>query len=172
MQKKNWFLVLKWSVYALLLLFCFVLQTTPGLFELFGTKPLWVMVLAIVVAAFERELPAAVFGCIAGLLCDSSAGRLMGFYGLLLLFACMGLSLLFSFLIRRVLPTVMAFCGLALLCILTIDFFFLYVLPGFGGASLAYLYKILPTVSLSIVVSSLLYLAVRYVHMLAEQHTE
>ena len=82
----------KWVCYALLMLLCTVLQTTPGLFQLGSAKPLYLLPLCLAAAVFEGEFAGAIFGAVCGLMWDYTAGRTVGMLALEL----MALSFLLS----------------------------------------------------------------------------
>lgn len=49
-------------------------RSTPGLFSLWGIKPVWVLPLAVVLSAYEGEYIGALYGMLAGLLWELAAG--------------------------------------------------------------------------------------------------
>ena len=65
--------VLKFSVYALIVFSAYIIQTTPGLFDFYGIKPILVLPACICIAVFEGEFAGGLFGFFAGLLCGASA---------------------------------------------------------------------------------------------------
>ena len=68
----------RYLAYALELILMFVLSTTPGIMpELFGAKPALLVCVALTVAVYEREIPAMIFGMIAGIMTD--LGYRLGF---------------------------------------------------------------------------------------------
>ena len=73
-QTKN---ILKWIVYIVTLLVLFIMQTTPGLFQIFGTRPILGLPFAVCLSMFETEKTAAVLGALAGGLWDISSGKLL-----------------------------------------------------------------------------------------------
>jgi len=97
---KNTRAALKWGLYVLLLLLFCGLQSAPGLLRIWGVKPVLIIPLAVAVALFEREAASAAFGLAAGFLWDLSAGRLFGFYGMVLLVCCAAVTLLSMYCIR------------------------------------------------------------------------
>lgn len=91
--------VFKWSAYALVMLVCFLAETTPW-FLPFRWKPLLLLPLILSVAMFEKELPAAVFGMTAGLFADMAMNTLDGFHGALFLFFGVAAALFVRHLVR------------------------------------------------------------------------
>ena len=65
--------VLKFSVYALIVFSAYIIQTTPGLFDFYGIKPILVLPACICIAVFEGEFAGGLFGFFFGLFCDSTS---------------------------------------------------------------------------------------------------
>ncbi len=75
--------------YAIELILCFVLCTTPRLMpELFGAKPVLLICVPLTVAIYEREIPAMVVGLAAGLLADLSYTDNIGLFTITLTVIC------------------------------------------------------------------------------------
>lgn len=75
--------------YVIELLLMFVLGTTPGLMpELFGAKPALLVCAALTVAVFEREIPAMIFGMLAGVLTDLGYSNSIGVFTISLTVIC------------------------------------------------------------------------------------
>lgn len=145
--RRSWLLAGKWSVYLLLLLLANTLQTLPSL-QLFGLKPLFILPLCLAVALLEGEFSGALFGAVGGLLWDLSAGRTVGLLGLSLLCLCFLISVLFQIFLRNT-PLNYAILGsLAALVVLSMDYLYFYVMPGYSGALQRYLIHVLPLVPL------------------------
>ena len=85
-RKKKAVIAAKYAAYAMILLVLYVLQTTPGLFVVYGAKPMLVVPAAIAIAMHEGELVGGLFGALAGLLCDMGSSMLFGFNGLFIAF--------------------------------------------------------------------------------------
>lgn len=78
----------KYLAYALEVVVLYVLQDTPNLLpQIFGGKPLLLVVLAISIAARENQIPSTVFGAVCGVLTDISGGGI-GYFGIMLTLVC------------------------------------------------------------------------------------
>ncbi|MCI8600900.1 MAG: rod shape-determining protein MreD [Oscillospiraceae bacterium] len=158
---KNARAVLKWGIYLLLLLLLCGLQGAPGLFAVWGVKPVFVAPLAVAVAFFEREGASAAFGVAAGFLWDLSAGKLFGFYGMVLLVCCAAVTLLSMYCIRVNLANFLLLClGVSLLCGLW-NFFFYSFIWGYDGA-LLYFWKALAQTAYTALPAIPIYYLVRW----------
>jgi len=71
-----------------------------GLLELFGARVFLSIPFCVAIAMFEREVPAAVFGALAGALWDISSG-VDGFNTIVLMLICAAGSLLISHFMRN-----------------------------------------------------------------------
>ena len=151
----------KWVCYALLMLLCTVLQTTPGLFQLGSAKPLYLLPLCLAAAVFEGEFAGAIFGAVCGLMWDYTAGRTVGMLALELMILCFGVSVVVQLYLK---DTPSNFVLLAVVCallVLSADWLFFYYMPGYAGAGERFLWVVLPSALMTAPVSWLLHRAVQ-----------
>lgn len=79
----------RYLAYTLELILMFALTTTPGLIpELFGAKPALLVCVALTTAVFEREIPAMIFGMLAGILTDLGYSNSIGLFTISLTVIC------------------------------------------------------------------------------------
>ena len=90
---------IKFFVYAAIVFAAYIIQTTPGLFEFCGIKPILVLPACICIAVFEGEFSGGLFGFVFGLFCDSASETVFGFNALLFLVFCVfaGLATIYIF---------------------------------------------------------------------------
>lgn len=92
----------KWVIYGIEIFLVYVLQSTPALIpEIFGEKPLLVVMCAVSIALFEGNVTGMWFGLGAGLLIDTGSAGPFGFYGLVLLSICFACGTLVMYLMRN-----------------------------------------------------------------------
>ena len=163
-RKRSRSQIIKWVCYTLLMLLCTVLQTTPGLFQLGGAKPLWLLPLALAVAVEEDEFAGGIFGAVCGLMWDYTAGRTVGMLALELLVFCFLLSAVMQLYFKTSIPNFALLASAASLLVLSLDWLFFYYMPGYSGAVERYLWFVLPTVVLTIPVCFAVFWAVRRIH--------
>ena len=78
----------KYLAYALEVVVLYVLQDTPNLLpQIFGGKPLLLVVLALSIAARENQIPSLIFGAVCGVLTDIGGGGI-GYFGIMLTLVC------------------------------------------------------------------------------------
>ncbi len=71
---------------VLSVLFCFVLQQTPGLFEIGGVKPIPLVPAVLALSATSRAPTfSALVGLVAGFAWEIAAGRIVGYFALFLM---------------------------------------------------------------------------------------
>ena len=140
----------KWVCYALLMLLCTVLQTTPGLFQLGSAKPLYLLPLCLAAAVFEGEFAGAIFGAVCGLMWDYTAGRTVGM-----------LSAVVQLYLQNTPQNFAALAGGAALLVLACDWLFFYYMPGYSGALERLVWFVLPSAVLTLPVSLPIYWAAR-----------
>ena len=86
-QRANSFF--RYLAYTIEIILMFALSTTPRLLpEIFGAKPVLLVCAALTVAVYEREIPAMIFGMVAGILCDLSYSNSIGLFAISLTVIC------------------------------------------------------------------------------------
>ena len=89
-DRKQW---VRWALYAVELLFLFMLQEIPDLLpRIMGAKPVLVLAAIQTMAMREENIPAMFVGLFAGLLCDFGGGSPMGYHALVFALLCFLLS--------------------------------------------------------------------------------
>lgn len=87
----------KYFAYSLEIILLSVLQSTPNFLpEFFGSKPLLLVPLALVIASKEDKIPALIFGAVCGLITDLATGGIIGFFAISLTLICYFESHIFS----------------------------------------------------------------------------
>ncbi len=91
----------RYGIYSVIILIAFALQSTSVAFpEIFGARAFLLVCVAVSIAMHEREIPAAIFGAVCGILADTAAG-LEGFNALVLTILCAVCSILISHLMQN-----------------------------------------------------------------------
>ena len=139
--------------YALALIGCYLMQTTPGFATFFGVKPIFLLPLAICIAAREGVFPGALWGAAAGLLWDIASGRTGGFFAIQLMAVCFGVAALVALYLRGSAVNLLLLCTGAALALVGNDLLFHYLLHGYTGVGALFLRRQLPTILLTALVS-------------------
>ncbi len=161
-RKRRQLIIIKWSVFSLLLLLCAVLQTTPFLFQVGQVKPIYIVPLCVAVAMHEGEFSSAIFGAFCGLMWDYTAGRIAGLFALFMMLFCFFLSLIVQMYLRSTLLNYIWSCFAVSVMILSIDFMFFYWMPGFINPFSRYINFVLLTALVSLIVAAPIFYAVRH----------
>lgn len=121
--------VCKWGLWLLLLFILSGMQSAPGMFSIGGVRPVLVLSAAMSVALLEKNSAAACgYGILAGLIWDVSAGKLLGFYALAVLFCCAGTAYLAEVWLRQnPLNTVWLSAAAAFICGIWDAEFYLFI---------------------------------------------
>ncbi len=152
---------LRWSLYAAVLLFFFVLETNP---LIRGYCPLLIIPLATAVAMQEGDLAAGIFGAVCGLMLDIAGGvTLVGFSALLLLIACPLVSLFTSFYINRSFMSHFIINGIVTIFMATMDTIFVHWVWEGSASVISFWESVFPAYSGSIVYSIPIYLLLRLI---------
>ena len=156
--------IAKYLAYVLILLILYVLQTTPGLFVIFGTKPMLVVPAAIAIAMYEGELAGGLYGAFAGLLCDMGSSMLFGFNGLFLAFFCIAAGLAIIHLMHCNVWNAMFFVALTMLATRSAEFLFGYGMWGHENVWMIYVRQTLPLIVYTTLVTPLMFWIVCVLH--------
>lgn len=135
----------KWAGYSLILLAAGVLQTTPGFLVIGRVKPVFILPVCLAVAMAEGEWAGAVFGAVGGLLWDLTAGRTAGLLAIGMLMLCFGAALLLELYLRANRINFLLLSGVGCLVLLSVDFLFIYLMPGYAYPGERFLSVVLPT---------------------------
>jgi cell shape-determining protein MreD len=163
--------IMRHTVYSVMLLLLYVLQSTPGPFNVGGAAPLWVIPAAVCVAMFEGEFVGGIYGAAAGLLCDAAAvprqsgGTVVfGMSGFLLCVLCVVVGLLIIYLLRCNLLGCMLFVATITIALGSLEFLFAYGMWGHENGWKIYVYHTLPVIAWTLAVTPLLFFAIRWIH--------
>lgn len=155
---KNAKAIIKWSIYSLLLLLLYCIQTAPSLLTIHHIKPVLLIPLAVCIALFEGEIGSAVFGLIAGFLWDFAAGKVFGFYGMVLMICCLLTALLSMYLMRvNVVNALLSVGAVSLVCNIW-NFLFYYLIWGFKGVWISFGQLLLSSLYTMVFAAPLFYL--------------
>jgi cell shape-determining protein MreD len=98
-----------------------------------GVMPLLMIPFAVSVSAYETPQSSAIFSALCGLILDNITGSLFGFYGILLLWTGLGISLLFTLYLRRHFLNVFAINALLSALILLLHYLFYIGIWGYDS---------------------------------------
>lgn len=141
-EKRN--TVIRWILYILLTVISYIYMTTAPQKLLMLRTPLFVIPIAMCVAMFEEPFDSAIMGCAAGLLLDTAQGTLIGLSGIILLWCCLGTSLLFHFFMRRHIINIIALNAAAVFAQGIIHYFFYYAIWEYDSAGKIFSHEFLP----------------------------
>ena len=123
--------VVFYAAVGLQILILYVIQGTPNLFpEIFGSKPLFLLPLALSVAVVADETPSTIIGAVCGAFTDLGSSGNIGFFAIFLTVACFLIS--YAFRNRLLLRFITAFLlsALAIAAVICLYFLFFFVLKG------------------------------------------
>ncbi len=150
-------------------LICFVLQQTPGLFEIGGVKPILILPAVFALAATSKSPTlSGIAGLFFGLGWELLAGRFTGYLALLLMSGAVFMSVYWR---RENLTTVNFILHTTFACaLLTVgDLLVFEYLLGYGSPLFAFSRHTLPIILYTGIVSPLLYLFCRIPSLILER---
>ena len=163
MNKQTRLKVLNHVVYVLILILLYVLQTTPGLFQLFGTKPSLVLAAAVAISAIEGEFVGGVYGLIAGILLDTASSSSFGLNTILLCIACIGVGLLTKNLMQETLMSYLLYVASIAFIISGLQFVFIYAMWRVSGLPSVFIQKVLIYTLYTTVISPIVYYLLKWI---------
>lgn len=150
-------------IFVVLMLLFYVLQSVPGLFQIYGVKPILVISVAVAISMFEGEFAGGIYGALAGLLCDTGGFLLFGFNGFIVMLCCVVSGLLVIYLMRRNLLSCLLFVFVTLLLRGSLEYFFAYGMWQYAGAWKLYTTSTLPVIGYSTVVAAPIFYLIRFI---------
>ena len=151
----------KFSLYVLMLLVFYALQTTPGLFQVYGIRPIWMVPLAVAIAMCEGEVVGACFGGAAGLLCDLGSQSLFGFNGLCMVVGCTAVGLLSIHLVKASWKSALLMGGGLAAVRALLEFFFFYAIWNYEKIWLIFVRSVFPIFVYTVLLTPLFFWLVR-----------
>ncbi len=136
---------IRFGLYALIIGLVALVQNSPYVLpEIFGARALILLPLVVSIAMFEREIAAAVFGALAGILWDICSVK-DGFNSVVLLLICAVCSLLIIRLMRNNILTALVL-GAGSIVTYCVIYIIINLLFGGAGASISQIFTFyLPT---------------------------
>lgn len=129
---------IKYVLLCLVVFVLFILQGTPGFLSVFGVKPVFLIPFCINLAMLEEENYTLIVYVMAGLLFELSAGRIVGLYTIPLIIACAISMIMVKFIFQPNYRNSMAMSFISTFVILSLDFFFNYIIQGHKGIFIIY----------------------------------
>lgn len=155
--------IIKWVIYAAILFLLYVLQVTPGLFEVYSARPVYIFPFAMFVAVFEGETGGSVMAVICGLLWDVSSSKLLGFSSVIMLVCSVAIALLVIYYVRATIINCVIMSAAAMLIYILLDFAFYYLIWEAGGKLSILIHNLLPMWIYTVVISPLIFIIVKAV---------
>lgn len=143
-QKKQFWQIGKYLLYFLTLIILYAMQTTAGLLEIYGIRPIWVIPFAVAMAMSEDVMTGAIFGALSGLFCDLGSQALFGFNGVLMLCGCTTIGLLCLYLVKANWKSALLLGGALGGTRALLEFFFFYLIWNYEGILLVFLRSTVP----------------------------
>lgn len=152
--------VLEWVLYALLICIAYVLSTVK-----FSSipKPLLLIPLAVCISVSHSEMVSSVIGLLLGLMIDTSAGKLFGFNGFIIMVCTMFVSLVFLYWLRKSFVNVLCLSAAVTLVQALFDFLFFYGIWEYENVAGIFLKWYLPSMIYTIVMTVPVYFITKFI---------
>ena len=172
MNKKMRYSVMHYTLCALLFFFIYILQSTPGVLEFWGYKPLLLAACVVSVAILEQEYAGALLGAFAGMLCDLNANTYFGFNAIMFMLCGLTVGLLCEYLNQRNLRNFMVFTAVFLVVLCSINYFFQFGIYKYPDSGFFWLKRTLGTTLPTVVFTPVIYWIFGLLHRKFEQYKE
>ena len=156
-EKRN--SVIRWCIYALLLTVSYIYMTTAPLTL---RTPLFVIPIVMCIAMYEEPFDSAIVGCVAGLLLDTAQDTLIGVSGIVMLWCCLGTSLLFHFFMRRHIVNIILLNAAAVFIQGIVHYFLFFAIWEYDRDAQIFLDKFLPVMIYTAIAVLPFYFIVRF----------
>ncbi len=132
--------ILQWMIYAILLVVCYIWQTSGSMI-----KPLLLIPIGLCIASHMGEIRAMLIGAACGVLLDLACGKLIGSNAICMILLCVGTSLLYHYLLKQKWFNMLWLTALCALIQGGMDYLFYYVIWEHENVSLIWENIILPS---------------------------
>ncbi|MEG1782503.1 MAG: hypothetical protein RR253_04560 [Oscillospiraceae bacterium] len=134
--------VMKYALLGVSVFLLYIFQSTPKFLQIFGVKPVLIMPFCITLSMLDESWQTIIIYLLGGLLMELSAGRIVGLFTIPLLLICFAGSVAVKFFFKPNTRNSYMFSFMAMLIMLSLDFFFSYVLSGYSHIFMAYVKKV------------------------------
>lgn len=157
----------RYFAYSLEILIFYVLQGTPNLVpDILGSKPLFLIPIALTIAARERVVPSLVFGAVCGVLTDISSGSSVGFFAIMITLVCFAeVSIYENYLVPSFL-TVGIISVVSVPCIIGIYFLFFRFFAGIDDCGYLFVHHYISRIVYTLVMTVPFYYLNRFLYRL------
>ena len=154
-MKYKW---IRYMAYILEIIIFYVLEQTPHFLpEIFGSKPLIIIPIFIMIALFEGEKVALYFGIFVGILLDISFSWHLGFYTICLPIVGFIIGLISRNIVKSNFFTAILISLASIFVIYSLNFIIYYIFNGYNEILYAYVYHYLPNIIYTFATSILFY---------------
>lgn len=161
MKKRYMYSAFKYGIYALLILFSYILSTLPGLPS---RHPILVIPAVVAISLYEQEFIGGLYGAWGGLLLDYGAQTIFGLYAMLMLVLGCASGLLALYLFRNSMKSAVIQTAAVAFIHALAGYFFLYGMWRLPGSGILLLTQFLPSVILTVLFSPLYHYAIGFIH--------
>ena len=156
----------KYSIFVISVFILYIFQSTPGFLTVFGIKPVFILPFCITLSMMDESHTAGIVYLVGGLLTDLSCGRSVGTFSIQLILSCLAGIIAVKFFFKPSRRNFYLFSFVAMMAMLTVDFFFTFILGGSYASKLIYYIKNVVLVSAySAVFSQIFYRFIDYINM-------
>jgi rod shape-determining protein MreD len=163
-NKKRSYAALRWGIYAVMLVLCYVIQTLNT-----GTvKPILLIPLGLCVVLFEietpnRELLAMSIGIITGFFIDVSCGKLFGYSAFFMAVFCVILTMAFTRIFTNNIINFFIYNAICVLVYAFFDYVFYYAIWDYDNVHLIWNKIMFPSMIWTVVSSVVIYFVFKLV---------
>ena len=172
MNNKLRYSVMHYGLCAFIFFLLYILQSTPGLLEFWGYKPLLLAPCMVSLAMLEQEYAGALFGAFAGALCDLNANTYFGFNAMMFMVCGLVVGLLCEYLTQRNLRNGVLFTAAFLVILCSVNYFFQFGIYNYANSGLYWVKKTLGILLTTMLFTPFVYMVFSRLHISFEKYKE
>lgn len=165
MDKPKFSSFLKYLSYIIEIILVYILFSVPNLIpEIYGGKPSLLIVIALSIAVFEREIPSMIFGLGCGVLIDFGYSNAAGTFTVLLTVVCFFLGYAANNIAVFNLFSTLFTSALVVAGLFSLHFLFTYVMKDYGGAESYFIHHYISRMVQTFLFTPVFYYLNRFIH--------
>lgn len=165
MQSTKFSSFLKYLAYVIEILVIHIISITPNVLpEIYGGKPTFLIVIALTISVFEREISAMIIGLICGLLIDISFSTGVGTFTISLTIICFILGYVANNLIVANIWNTLLGSLIIVIILFSLHFVFTYLLKDYGEAKEYFINHYIARIVLTFIFTPVFYFLNKFIH--------
>ena len=158
--------ITKYGIFCLSVFILYIFQSIPGFLSIFGIKPVLIIPFCITLSMLDESWQSGIVYLVGGLLTDLSCGRIVGTFSIQILLVCLAGMIAVKFFFRPSRRNFYLFSFVSMTIMLSVDFFFYFILKtGYSSVLVFYIKNVVLVSAYSAVFSQLFYRFIDFIYL-------